>query len=230
MSDSTYRIALGADHGGVQLKDSIVRYLTSQGHEVTDYGTDSTDSVDYADYANEVAIEVFPSYGTPFPAVHGNMCVDAHASGRAVPITDCSSVISLANSRSCLSVRFGPDEDNCEGVTGACTDGLYCKFVPGNQYRVALSAGHANQELVFVQEATPLANGKQTLAVTLQKTPHETDGYTKPLKEKHIARGTLLSAITPESTTVVVIPEPGYEFDSRGPYTVYIRGTSHDAA
>jgi len=58
MSDSTYRIALGADHGGVQLKDSIVRYLTEQGHEVTDYGTDSTDSVDYADYANEVAIEV----------------------------------------------------------------------------------------------------------------------------------------------------------------------------
>jgi len=58
MSDSTYRIALGADHGGVQLKDSIVKYLASQGHEVTDYGTDSTDSVDYADYANEVASEV----------------------------------------------------------------------------------------------------------------------------------------------------------------------------
>ena len=175
---------------------------------------------------NEVAIEVFPSYGTPFPAAHGNMCVDAHASGRAVPITDCSSETSLANSRSCLSVRFGTDEDNCEGVTGACTDGLYCKFVPGNQYRVALSAGHANQELVYVQEATPLANGKQTLAVTLQKTPHETNGYTKPLKEKHIARGTLLSAITPESTTVVVSPALGYEFDSLGPYTVYIRGTS----
>ncbi len=58
MSESTYRIALGADHGGVQLKDSIVRYLTEQGHEVTDYGTNSSDSVDYADYANEVAIEV----------------------------------------------------------------------------------------------------------------------------------------------------------------------------
>lgn len=58
MSNSTFRIALGADHGGVQLKDSIVSYLRELGHEVTDYGTDSTDSVDYADYANEVAIEV----------------------------------------------------------------------------------------------------------------------------------------------------------------------------
>jgi len=58
MSDQTYRIALGADHGGVDLKDTIARYLTEKGHDVTDYGTNSKDSVDYADYANEVSIEV----------------------------------------------------------------------------------------------------------------------------------------------------------------------------
>lgn len=58
MSDQTYRIALGADHGGVDLKDRIVNYLKGKGHEVVDYGTHSVDSVDYADYANEVAIEV----------------------------------------------------------------------------------------------------------------------------------------------------------------------------
>ncbi len=58
MSDSIYRIALGADHGGVQLKNFIVAYLKQKGHEVVDYGTDSSDSVDYADYANEVAQEL----------------------------------------------------------------------------------------------------------------------------------------------------------------------------
>ena len=58
MSDQTYRIALGADHGGVELKDTVASYLKGKGHEVVDYGTHSTDSVDYADYANEVAIEV----------------------------------------------------------------------------------------------------------------------------------------------------------------------------
>lgn len=62
MSDSTYRIALGADHGGVEIKDAIARHLMAAGHEVTDYGTDSKDSVDYADYANQVATEV--AYGT----------------------------------------------------------------------------------------------------------------------------------------------------------------------
>ncbi len=58
MSDQTYRIALGADHGGVDLKDKIASYLRGNGHEVVDYGTHSKDSVDYADYANEVATEV----------------------------------------------------------------------------------------------------------------------------------------------------------------------------
>jgi glycine hydroxymethyltransferase len=58
MSDQTYRIAVGADHGGVVLKDTVARYLKDKGHEVTDYGTHSKDSVDYADYANEVSIEV----------------------------------------------------------------------------------------------------------------------------------------------------------------------------
>ena len=58
MSDSRYRIAIGADHGGVDLKDAIARHLMAQGHEVADYGTNSKESVNYADFANEVAIEV----------------------------------------------------------------------------------------------------------------------------------------------------------------------------
>ena len=58
MSTSKYRIALGADHGGVELKNAIVSHLKAAGHDVTDYGTDSKESVDYADFANEVAIEV----------------------------------------------------------------------------------------------------------------------------------------------------------------------------
>lgn len=48
-------IALGADHGGVDLKHAIITHLQSSGHSVKDYGTDSRDSVDYPDYANQVA-------------------------------------------------------------------------------------------------------------------------------------------------------------------------------
>ena len=41
------RVALGADHAGYAYKEEIKRYLISRGHEVVDFGTDSTESVDY---------------------------------------------------------------------------------------------------------------------------------------------------------------------------------------
>ena len=48
------KIAVGADHGGVELKEALVAHLRSQGHEVTDFGTHGTESVDYPDFANLV--------------------------------------------------------------------------------------------------------------------------------------------------------------------------------
>ena len=49
------RIALGADHAGVQLKAEIRRLLDERGIAYTDFGTDTSDSVDYPDYADKVA-------------------------------------------------------------------------------------------------------------------------------------------------------------------------------
>ena len=55
---TTQRLAVGADHGGVDLKDELVSYLRGKGHDVTDLGTHSKDSVDYPDYADAVAERV----------------------------------------------------------------------------------------------------------------------------------------------------------------------------
>jgi ribose 5-phosphate isomerase B len=52
------RIALGADHAGVRLKEDIKRLLDGRGDTYVDFGTNSTDSVDYPDYAVKVAKEV----------------------------------------------------------------------------------------------------------------------------------------------------------------------------
>jgi len=41
------RVAIGADHAGVQLKTHLVAELKRLGHDVDDLGTHSTDSVDY---------------------------------------------------------------------------------------------------------------------------------------------------------------------------------------
>ena len=41
------RIAMGSDHAGFLLKESIKESLAEQGHEVVDFGTDSERPVDY---------------------------------------------------------------------------------------------------------------------------------------------------------------------------------------
>jgi ribose 5-phosphate isomerase B len=48
-------VAIGADHGGYELKEVLKRYLGELGYAVTDCGTDSTTSVDYPDFALAVA-------------------------------------------------------------------------------------------------------------------------------------------------------------------------------
>ena len=47
-------IAIGCDHGGFELKNHIVKYLTDKGYDVKDYGVFCEDSVDYPDCAEPV--------------------------------------------------------------------------------------------------------------------------------------------------------------------------------
>jgi ribose 5-phosphate isomerase B len=45
------KISIGADHGGYRLKEIVVPFIESLGHEVTDVGCSCDQSVDYPDYA-----------------------------------------------------------------------------------------------------------------------------------------------------------------------------------
>ncbi|MCA1818127.1 MAG: ribose 5-phosphate isomerase B [Acidobacteria bacterium] len=48
-------VAVGADHGGYQMKEELKSLLAELGHRVHDFGTNSTDAVDYPDFAHSVA-------------------------------------------------------------------------------------------------------------------------------------------------------------------------------
>jgi ribose 5-phosphate isomerase B len=53
------RIAVGADHGGYELKVEMVKFLSAQeGLEIVDFGTGDNRPVDYPDFAHAVAIAV----------------------------------------------------------------------------------------------------------------------------------------------------------------------------
>jgi len=49
------RMAIGADHAGFGLKETIKQYLVGRGIEVRDFGTTGKESVDYPDYGRLVA-------------------------------------------------------------------------------------------------------------------------------------------------------------------------------
>ena len=49
------KIAIGNDHGAVDMKNHVMDWLVKNGYEVVNFGTDSTESTDYPIYAERVA-------------------------------------------------------------------------------------------------------------------------------------------------------------------------------
>jgi transaldolase/glucose-6-phosphate isomerase len=52
------RIAIGSDHAGFELKESLRGFITDLRHDAMDLGTTSTEPVDYPDYAQAVGLAV----------------------------------------------------------------------------------------------------------------------------------------------------------------------------
>jgi len=52
------KIALGTDHAGFRLKEKIKAHLSSEGYQVSDYGTHDETPVDYPDYIRPAAESV----------------------------------------------------------------------------------------------------------------------------------------------------------------------------
>ena len=49
------KIAIGADHGGYELKESLIKFLKKKGHMVKDFGTFSKEPCDYPPIGYKVA-------------------------------------------------------------------------------------------------------------------------------------------------------------------------------
>jgi len=49
------KVAIGSDHAGFQLKQTLINHLRKQGWEPIDFGCPSEESIDYPDYAHPVS-------------------------------------------------------------------------------------------------------------------------------------------------------------------------------
>ncbi len=52
------KIAIGSDHAGYDLKETLKPIIQQMGHEIQDFGTHSTDSTDYPNFAHPVSSAV----------------------------------------------------------------------------------------------------------------------------------------------------------------------------
>ena len=52
------KIAFGCDHAGIEIKEKLLSFIKSLGHEVIDCGTNSSQSCDYPDFALKVSQNV----------------------------------------------------------------------------------------------------------------------------------------------------------------------------
>ena len=83
-------IALGADHGGFELKEQLKNHLREQGHSIRDLGTNSKDPVDYPKIAKAVA-ELVASGGARF-----GIMVDGAGIGSAMTANKVPGVLAAA--------------------------------------------------------------------------------------------------------------------------------------
>ncbi len=94
-------VALGADHGGYRLKETLKGFLQEWGYPVFDYGTDSESPVDYPEYAHKVARAVSENHQALGVIVDGagiGSCMVANKVP-GVRAAQCGSVALARNSR-----------------------------------------------------------------------------------------------------------------------------------
>lgn len=49
------KVAIGCDHGGIELKNTVISVLNQLGHEIDDQGCNTSESVDYPNFAKAVS-------------------------------------------------------------------------------------------------------------------------------------------------------------------------------
>ncbi len=64
LNEPVIKLAMGSDHGGFELKESLKRHLKKHGYEIADHGSVSKDAVDYPDFADAVCESVLSEPNT----------------------------------------------------------------------------------------------------------------------------------------------------------------------
>ena len=99
------RVVIGSDHAGFELKQILIEYVRTLGHEVLDVGTDGPDPVDYPDFAAKVGKAIIVGESERGVLICGSG-VGASVSANKIP------GVRAAVCHDCYSSRQGVEHDD----------------------------------------------------------------------------------------------------------------------
>ena len=133
------RIAIGCDHRGFTLKETVIGRLTTAGHGYQDFGCTTADPVDYPDIAVEVAEAVAAGgfeYGILLCGTGIGMCIAANKV-KGIRAAHCHNTFTARRARQhnnanvlCLSA-----EEDTDGVADIIDTFLATAFEGGRHQR-----------------------------------------------------------------------------------------------
>ena len=119
------KIAFGCDHAGIVIKERIIKFVESLGHQVIDYGTFSEQSCDYPDFALKVAESVAKKTADKGILICGTGIGMSIAANKVKGIRaavcwnkETAALISQHNNANiiCAGARFATVEDICSWI------------------------------------------------------------------------------------------------------------------
>lgn len=136
------KIVLGADQGGVDLKNDLSKRLTEAGYEVTDLGLNEAVSIDYPDKAVEVCRTLLEQESDCGIIVCGTG-IGVSIAANKVP------GIRAAHCSDCFSARMAREHNDANVITlGGRTLGTELAFEIVTAYLTASFAGGRHQRRV----------------------------------------------------------------------------------
>jgi ribose 5-phosphate isomerase B len=132
-------VAIGSDHAGFELKESLKTYLESKGYQVMDQGCFDKESVDYPDFGHLVSAAIL-NHVAKFGIVicgSGNgiaMSANRHAGIRCA-LCWTPEIASLARSHNDANVLSLPARFIDEGIAKSIVDTFLLKDFEGGRHQ-----------------------------------------------------------------------------------------------
>ena len=135
-SDRKTTLAIGADHGGFELKESLKEHLKAQGIAVQDYGPTSDEACDYPDFAQAVGRSVASGQHTLGvlickTGIGMSMAANKIAGVRAALVTDAETATMTRTHNDANVLCFGATQTGVETAKGIVDAFVKGKFEGG---------------------------------------------------------------------------------------------------